>query len=128
MKSNQKQSFLNLALARQIYMLCRIFHLYLPVFKCLTFSDICILHPFILHQHDYVRLPHGYRQRNGITRVSRKIESVENCIHEGLSCFSILDAIEGNICSCNSLKYFLSNKIFFILRQIKNNIMDLWTY
>ena len=50
--------------------------------KCLTFSDICILRPFILHQGDYVRLPHGYRQRNGITRVSWKIESVENCIHD----------------------------------------------
>lgn len=50
--------------------------------KCLTFPDICVIRPFILHQGDYVRLQHGYQQKNGITRVSWKEKTVNLCIEQ----------------------------------------------
>jgi hypothetical protein len=48
--------------------------------KKLTFADICVLRPFVLHNGDYSRMRNGYRQKTGYTHVTWKTKSVQDCI------------------------------------------------
>lgn len=68
---------------------------------------MCILRPFQRHQGSYIRLQHGYRQRNGITRASWKQKTVQASINY------ITDAVQEQRCS-QTLSFFDAKRQEFL--------------